>query len=44
LPIYFHSKDIHEEEGIRLKEIGVKNGLIEIEWNKYVKHQNINYS
>lgn len=27
-----------------LKEIGIKNGLIEKEWNKYVKHQNINYS
>ena len=23
---------------------GIKNGLIEKEWNKYVKHQNINYS
>jgi len=29
LPIYFHSKDIHEEEGILLKEIGIKNDLIE---------------
>ena len=42
--ISFHLKVTQKKRKSSLKEIGIKNGLIEKEWNKYVKYQNINYS